>query len=670
MPEYLSPGVYIEEIDVGTKPIEGVSTSNLGAVGRTERGPRDVRLVLSYLEFQRLYGDPIKSGAADVYTSHAVKGFFDNGGRRLFFGRAVSPDAKTAQLAVGQNLILKAIGPGTFGNCIYVQVTEPGRQTPEGDHFKVVVLYYKTKPDTWPNDFVDPTDPRNRSDKNFRAPAALETFDNVTWRPDAPNFVVRAMAGSNLVRAEWTGTGETPPMTARGLDLDSRLRLKRRTDADDGIDTTKGDLLVRINPAAGADAAKFNLRVLHYAGGIPSSFDPRSVNPPANPTTEWTAADLAVAAGTPADPNANPPVAAVPAQPEGAIGGIANRLMDVEWIGTGARTRPANSERWMVIRQPGYEALAEGGDGGTSAGDVLTAHKGYEVTDETRNGQPFVYSTGLMGLENIDEVNLLMVPDEHTVAGIRAEVINQCERLRERFAILSVNPARRSATDIISNNDADPPTSFAALYWPWIFVTHPVTADRILVPPVGHAAGIYARTDVERGVHKAPANEAVRGALDLQFPVARGQQDILNPRGVNVIRDFRPDGRGIRVWGARTLSDDPMWKYINVRRLFLFLEESIEEGTQWVVFEPNSEALWDRVRRSVESFLLTVWRNGALMGTRPDQAFYVKCDRTTMTQDDIDNGRLICYIGVAPVKPAEFVIFRIHQWALGAKTAV
>jgi phage tail sheath protein FI len=147
-------------------------------------------------------------------------------------------------------------------------------------------------------------------------------------------------------------------------------------------------------------------------------------------------------------------------------------------------------------------------------------------------------------------------------------------------------------------------------------------------------------------------------------------QDVLNPRGVNVIRDFRPDRRGIRLWGARTISDDPAWKYVNVRRLFIFLEESIDEGTQWVVFEPNAEPLWDRVRRSIESFLLTVWRNGALMGVKPEQAFYVKCDRTTMTQDDIDNGRLICYIGVAPVKPAEFVIFRIHQWALGAKTAV
>ena len=180
-------------------------------------------------------------------------------------------------------------------------------------------------------------------------------------------------------------------------------------------------------------------------------------------------------------------------------------------------------------------------------------------------------------------------------------------------------------------------------------------------------AGIYARTDIERGVHKAPANEVIRGAVDLEFPVPKGNQDILNPRGVNCARDFRSDGRGIRLWGARTMSSNGEWKYINVRRLFLYVEESIDEGTQWVVFEPNDEPLWARVRRSVTGFLRGVHRSGALMGTTEDEAFFVKCDRTTMTQDDIDNGRLICYIGIAPVKPAEFVIFRISQKTIEAQ---
>jgi len=192
----------------------------------------------------------------------------------------------------------------------------------------------------------------------------------------------------------------------------------------------------------------------------------------------------------------------------------------------------------------------------------------------------------------------------------------------------------------------------------------PRTNTNLLVPPSGHVAGIYANTDIERGVHKAPANYVVQGATALQFQITKGEQDILNPRGVNCLRVF--PGRGLRVWGARTCSSDPLWKYINVRRLLLYIEESIDEGTQWVVFEPNNEKLWGRVKATISEFLTRVWKDGALMGTKPEEAFFVKCDRTTMTQDDIDNGRLICIIGVAPVKPAEFVIFRIAQWAGGS----
>lgn len=198
------------------------------------------------------------------------------------------------------------------------------------------------------------------------------------------------------------------------------------------------------------------------------------------------------------------------------------------------------------------------------------------------------------------------------------------------------------------------------------------------MPPGGHVLGIYARTDIARGVHRAPANEEVRGIITddlrgpghvgpLEFRTSKGVQDILNPRGINVMRDFRADQRAIRVWGARTMADDPEWKYVNVRRLFIFLEEWIHEGTQFVVFEPNNEATWAIVRRSISSFLTRVWRDGALMGATPEEAFFVKCDRTTMTQDDLDNGRLICLIGVAPVKPAEFVIFRFSQKTLEAE---
>jgi phage tail sheath protein FI len=188
--------------------------------------------------------------------------------------------------------------------------------------------------------------------------------------------------------------------------------------------------------------------------------------------------------------------------------------------------------------------------------------------------------------------------------------------------------------------------------------------------------GIFARTDIDRGVHKAPANEVVRGIVTrdlnggrkpLTHTLSKREHDLLNPRGVNVIRDFRSDGRDIRIWGARTMSSDAMWKYVNVRRLFIFLEQSIDRGTQWSVFEPNTEPTWIAVRTSITNFLRTVWRNGALQGTTQDEAFFVKCGRNTMTQDDIDNGRLVCLIGVAPAKPAEFVIFRISQKTIEAE---
>lgn len=207
-------------------------------------------------------------------------------------------------------------------------------------------------------------------------------------------------------------------------------------------------------------------------------------------------------------------------------------------------------------------------------------------------------------------------------------------------------------------------TKYGALYYPWIRIANPLgNGASILVPPSGHLAGIYARSDTERGVHKAPANEVIRGVMAVETQITKSEQDILNPVGVNCIRAF--PGRGIRVWGARTLSSDASWRYINVRRLFNFVEESIQQGTQWIVFEPNDQALWARIRRDVSAFLTTVWRSGALFGLTPAEAFYVKCDEENNPTATRDLGQVVIEIGLAPVKPAEFVIFRISQWAGG-----
>jgi phage tail sheath protein FI len=265
----------------------------------------------------------------------------------------------------------------------------------------------------------------------------------------------------------------------------------------------------------------------------------------------------------------------------------------------------------------------------------------------------------------VDDVSIVACPGR-TGPVIQGALIGQCERLRYRFAVLDgPRPPDDGLPDVqIQRQQFD--TKYAALYYPWLMIPDPFPKNLAKiadfpVPPTGHVAGIYARTDIERGVHKAPANEVVRGILGLRRIINKGEQDILNafPVNINVIRDFRRDERSIRVWGGRVITSDTDWKYVNVRRLVIFIEKSLDRGLQWVVFEPNSEPLWARVRRTISDFLRVVWRNGALEGVKPEEAYFVKCDRTTMTQADIDNGRLIVVIGVAPVKPAEFVIIRI-----------
>jgi phage tail sheath protein FI len=248
------------------------------------------------------------------------------------------------------------------------------------------------------------------------------------------------------------------------------------------------------------------------------------------------------------------------------------------------------------------------------------------------------------------------------VKAVQTMMIAHCERLGDRVAILD-SPPNMLPAEIKKwrMETAGYDSNYAALYYPWIQVDDPVLNRSINLPPSGHIAGIWARNDNTRGVHKAPANEIVRGAVGLAYNTTKGEQDVLNPNGVNCIRAF--PGRGIRVWGARTLSSDPAWRYINVRRLFNYVEKSIENGTQWVVFEPNDHRLWARVRRDVYAFLRVVWQEGALFGLSPDEAFYVKCDEELNPPEIRDMGRMIVEIGLCPVKPAEFVIFRISQWA-------
>jgi phage tail sheath protein FI len=534
MPEYLSPGVYVEEIELGARPIEGVSTSTAGFLGVTLRGPQEPRLVTGFEEFKRLYG-----GYLPIDTStlpFAVEGFFNNGGRRCFIGRIASQDSvhgagngavtMTADIPLGggAQAQVSAIGPGDWANRIAAKIESGSLGQPR---FKLTVMYWDTAP---PMPLVDPTDPLNIVNPNRREPTLLEVYDNLSADGSSLDFYETVINGSSS--------------------------------------------LIRMDH-------------LPLGGAIPA------------------------------------PAPAVPALALGFLSALG------------------------VAGTPGA-ALGIGDFQGVS----LPA-----LPDGT------VLRTGLLGFEEVDEISIVAAPDEHRTATLTTELVTHCTKMRYRFAVLGSRKA-----DTPDNVPQPQDTTYSAFYFPWIKVFNPLINQDSLISAVGHVAGIYAATDINRGVFKSPANEVVVGATSLQFNITKSEQDGLNPRGINCLRIFT--SRGLRVWGARTCSTNTLWKYINVRRFFLFLGKSIDEGTQWVVFENNDERLWARVKQTITQFLITQWRAGALMGLKQEDAFFVKVDRTTMTQDDIDNGRLIVIIGVAVVKPAEFVIFRLTQFPGGSSITV
>ena len=283
--------------------------------------------------------------------------------------------------------------------------------------------------------------------------------------------------------------------------------------------------------------------------------------------------------------------------------------------------------------------------------------------------------TGFGGLEAIPEITMVAVPDAAYAyaqglvdmdgfKAIQLGIIAHCEAMGNRMAVLD-SPPGLNAQQVHEwrMDQAGYDSKQAALYYPWIKVFDPVSGGNVAMPPSGHMAGVWSRNDDTRGVHKAPANEVIRGAVSLEYTLTSKEQELLNPNGVNCIRAF--SGRGIRAWGGRTLSSDPSWRYINIRRFFNYLEDSILLGTQWAVFEPNDQALWAKIRRSISAFLVNEWRKGALFGATPGEAFYVRCDDETNPAEAIDAGQVTCEVGVAPVKPAEFVVFRLAQFSGG-----
>jgi len=516
MPEYLTPGVYIEEIERGPRPIEGVPTSIAAFLGETERGPLRPRLVTSYTEYNRWFGGPFADGR---YMPYAASGFFDNGGKRLYVCRIVGDGAVAATKTFG-DFTVRTSGPGAWGNRVWVRIQDGSTKDKDGNTgFRLKLAYWSGFPDGF-----TPYDPFLATNKDkLPRPQYTEDYDDLSVDPKSSDYFTKRLIDS----------GTNQPVS-----------------------------------------------VLAY---------------------------LDAATSTPAKPSPN--------AEEGEF--LENGLDDTK-----------------LLDKADFDGAVDGG------------------RDQVQ---------GLQALELDPYRDVALVyaphPPDNGVDIVRA-VIDHCEKMRFRFAVIDGDrDAEPSNLDPRQSNRWD--TSYAGFYAPWIVVSDPQNGARRLVPPGGYVLGVYARSDTERGVHKAPANEIVRGALDVRFEVNDNTQGVLNPKGVNVIRSF--PARGIRVWGARTLSSNGLWKYVSVRRLFIFLEHSIYDGTQFVVFEPNDDRLWARVVDTIRLFLRGQWRLGALFGRTEQEAFFVTCDRTTMTQDDILNGRLICEIGIAPVRPAEFVIFRIFQ---------
>lgn len=549
MPEYLSPGVYVEEVDRGPKPIEGVGTAMPVFIGFSEKAQRadrvngevvttdvlgQAQLVTNWTQYVETYGNFIEG----AYLPHAVYGYFMNGGGRCYVLSVKTIPKAEAALLGGDgkaHLLVKSKQAGFSGMRLRVKVDAPDQ------------------PET-------------------TAPAPKKGADDKDDKTPAPKSAASDDAGQLFnVTVEQQGVSGT--WYTKEVLQDVTLT---EVETDDGKE-------VRVA----------------FKNNRPSQF------------IDFIMADTKAP--------------------------LAKRI-------------PKTQEQTLNIESK-LIAPASYSD---FQGDVIER-------------------TGVEGLEALDEVTMVSIPDLMTpmpgqtldldmIKAVQSLIIAHCEKMGDRVAILdappNMNPQQINKWRM---DTAGYDSSYATLYYPWIQVMDPVTNANKLVPPSGHMAGIWARTDNTRGVHKAPANEVVGGATGLAYNVTKGEHDILNPNGVNVIRAF--PGRGIRVWGARTLTSNPSWRYLNVRRLFNYVEKSIERGTQWIVFEPNEPTLWGQIVRDVGAFLTTVWAQGALFGTTPDQAFYVKCDAELNPPATRDVGQLIIEIGMCPVKPAEFVIFRISQWA-------
>jgi phage tail sheath protein FI len=639
MPEYLAPGVYVEEVSFRAKSIEGLSTTTTGFVGPTRYGPVNLPLdvVTSIGEFERTYGDRQQMGfegssPTHNYMWHGARAFFDNGGTRLYIARVFTPmespgpndqpDGRaratmTLSSPVSQTVEISARFPGAAGN-MRVRITLRLGENVLGQ-------------DKGP----DPAHPIPR------ARGLLEN-DIVVLR-SALASPLGSFSGATFATAHTffdTATGE---QTWRFTPTTGPDRLL--SDMHPNPDPLLSDQILVVTATVSVFPVDPNLSSLVYSGlaldpdhqlnGLTDSIEAQFAEKPNSLGEARTLPIIVTVSG-------NNSGTAFLSNCFGALTTLQDSLLD---------PKSSDVDRSIDI------VLAGGNDGQRPPADA------YEGTTDDVS----LAKTGLMSFEDIDEISIVAAPGstfaynggyKDDASTILTLLIAHAERMRYRIAVLDSGDDQSIADVRALRAKLD--SSYAALYYPWVTVLDPVTRKEINLPPSGFVAGIYARNDIQRAVYKAPANEVVSLAINFEKVLNKAQQDILNPLGINAFRFF--EGRGFRLWGARTISSDPEWKYVNLRRYFAYLEHSIDKGTQWAVFEPNGELLWANVRRTVSDFLLNEFQNGALLGDKPEKSYFVRCDRSTMTQNDLDNGRLVCLVGVAALRPAEYVIFRIGQW--------